>query len=204
MDIENYLNQLEELILVMILVVFSANLCCAEEYQTRTIHHPGLFEALGGLVVTAVVLPFAIVGGLAQGLTTLVVGSDEVIVTRTPQPAVIYTQPRPAVPYPTQVVPAVYVQPVAQIVYNQPYYTMASMDPGYQYDYWYWQPGNRIVFVVGKEHRRHQCNTDGRQIHYAKDERNRRPHRDENRGSGRQQRTSNDDRRHNGQRGDRR
>lgn len=139
----------------ILLMVFSANALFADEYRVVQVHNPGLFEAIGGLIVTVVTLPVVIVVGVAKGATRLIAGSDEtVVVNTTPQPYVAAYAPQPA--YATPVV--AYQQPY---YYNQPYYSAAPFNPGYQFNSWYWQPNNCVVFVAGNEHRRHNFNHNG-------------------------------------------
>ncbi len=123
-------------IMVIVLVLFcSANLALAEEY--RVVHRPGLFEAVGGLVVTAVTLPIAVVSGVAQGVTQLAVGSDELVRVNNPQ-----------------------TQQQFGYYYNQPMIGSPPFNPGYQFSTWYYQPSG-IVFIAGSQHRRHSYNHGG-------------------------------------------
>lgn len=118
---------MKKLLVSLVMVVLSAHFVCADEY--RVIHRPGLFEAVGNLMVTAVTLPVAVVGGIAvgaaQGFEQLVTGGDEVVLVR--------DQPSQLVVY-----------------YGQPMYGVPPIDPGYQISWWSWEP-NGIIFAVGNQ-----------------------------------------------------
>ena len=62
--------------------------------------------------------------------------------------------PPPSVTYIPQQTEVVYY-------YNQPMYSAPPINPGYQFEYWYMEPNNGIVFYTGNEYRRHSYQHSG-------------------------------------------
>jgi hypothetical protein len=127
---------------LIVLTIFSASFVSAEEYDTA--HRPGLIEAVGGLVRTAVELPFAIVGGVATGLTTGIAGGDTEILINPNNLPVTYN--------------AVTGEP---LYYNQFMTGPPPINPGYGYTGWYWLPTGVVFVSNNNEHRHHVYNHGG-------------------------------------------
>ena len=121
---------MRKMTMVVVMFVSFVNLAFADHYETG--HRAGLGEAVGGLVVGAVMLPVNIVSGVARGLA----GGDEQVLVRDSVP--------------TQQV----------VYYNQPMYSAPPFNPGYHFNYWYWQPSG-VTFVSGNQHRQHNFNHGG-------------------------------------------
>jgi hypothetical protein len=113
---------MKKFLLVVFLVILSANFASADHYET--VHRPGLGETLGTATANVVMLPFAVVGGFAGGLVKGFAGGDERVLVRD-QPeytTTTYTIP-PTYPMyaPTVYAPPIYAPPMyVSPIYNRP------------------------------------------------------------------------------------